>query len=227
MPCSKDPGIEQHTLRKGNSSGIRRFAEFGGQYCRRLGDSHDGFSRGSWAKIFRERLHGRRKPLRRRLRRRAVHRVKRPELDFALPRLDHLLLVTARDDVWKKIIVRVDQETLGDIIAIGRALESFSRGENAKIRRRKYSQEFLVRIRSAPGKNAVGRLPERERRFVGDKKAARRRDNRASRRGLRHQIPFRDDAAIFILLPRRIEGRAQHAGIRLRTPLREKLPRLR
>ena len=197
----KNARIEQHAFRKGNSSGIARCAEFGGQFGRRLCDSHGGFSLGSWAKKFRESLHGGRKPLRRRLRRRAVHRVERPELDFALPRRDDLLLITARDDVWKEIIVRVDQETLGDIIAIGGALESFARGENAKIRRRKYSQELLVRIRSAPGKNTVGRLPERERRFVGDKETVGRRDNRSSRRGFRHQIPFRDDCCVFHFAP--------------------------
>ena len=146
--------------------------------------------------------------------------MKRPESDFALRRQDNLLLVATCNNVRKKIKVRVDQETLGDIIAVGGALEGFSRGENAKIRRRKNGQELTVRIRTAPGKKAIRRLPERERRFIGYKKTAGRRDYRASRRGLRHEIPFRDDAAIFILPPRRIEGRAQHAGIGLRAPLR-------
>ncbi len=64
-------------------------------------------------KKFRERLHGRRKPFRRRLRRRAVQRVESPELDFALSRRDDFLLVTPRDDIRNKIVFRVDQGIAG------------------------------------------------------------------------------------------------------------------
>ncbi len=78
----------------------------------------------------------------------------------------------------------------------------------------------LAGFRSAPRKNAVGRLPERERRFIGNKKTVRRRDDCSSRRGLRHEIPFRDDFALLILLPGRIKGSAHHPDIRLRTLLR-------
>jgi len=135
---------------------------------RRLHDSDGAFPFRGRAKIFRERFHGGRKPFGCRLRGRVVYRAEGPELDFALSRLNDFLLVTARDDVRKEISVRVDQETLDDITTIGSALESFSRSENAKIRRHIDSQELLVRTRSAPGKNTVGRLPERERRFVGN-----------------------------------------------------------
>ena len=87
--------------------------------------------------------------------------MKGPELDFAVLRLDDFLLVTARHDVRKKFIARIDQKTLGKIISIRSALESLARSENAKIRRRKYGQELLAWIRSAPGKNTVWRLPHR------------------------------------------------------------------
>ncbi|HLW44138.1 MAG TPA: hypothetical protein VKS00_06580 [Candidatus Acidoferrales bacterium] len=151
---------------------------------------------------------------------RVVYRAEGPELDFALSRLYDFLLVTARDDVRKEISVWVDQETLDNIIAVGSALESLARSENAKIRRRIYGQELLVRIPSTPGKNTVGRLPERERRFVGNEETARRRDNRSSGRRLRRQIPFRDDFAFLILRPRGIKWRAHPPVICLRSVLR-------
>jgi hypothetical protein len=175
---------------------------------------------GSWAKIFRERFHGRRKAIGSGLLSRAVHCVESPELDFAVSRKDDLFLVAACDYVREKIIGRVDQEMLGNIIAIRSPLERLSRGEDAKIRRRKYSQELLARIRSSHCKNSVWRLPKRERGFVSNEEPGRRRDDRSTRRGLRHEIPFRDNFAFPVLLPRRIKRGAHHPDVGLRTVLR-------
>src|SRR5580704_17736373 len=119
------------------------------------------------------------------------------------------------DHVGNKITVRVDHEMVGDKAPIRSGLESLARGKHAKIRRRENSQEFLVRLRSSLGKNAVWRLPQGQRGFVSDKKAVRRRDDRPARRGLRHQIPFRDDFTFLILWPRRLEWSSHHSDIGL------------
>ncbi len=92
-------------------------------------------------------------------------------MNFAVSRLDELLLVTARHDIRNGIDFRIDYEMLDNVISIRGALESFARREDAKIGRREYTQEFLVRFRSALGKNTDGRLPEGQSCFVGNKKA--------------------------------------------------------
>src|SRR4029077_13701146 len=165
----KNSRIEKHAFRKRNCPGIERYAEFGRQFDGGLSDSYGAFFFGRGAVKFPERCHGVRKPLRRCLRRRAVQRADRPEVDFSPARLDNFLLVTARDDVRNEINIRIDQKTLDYIIAVHGALQSIARSENSKIRRRKYREEFFGRIPSSPGKNTDGSLPDGKRCFVGDK----------------------------------------------------------